>query len=214
MRQIRTHKDIKQGLRELLRIDPQLMPIAETAGEVPLRLSTPDFGGLAAIVISQQVSRASAEAIHGRLAVLVEPLNAPGILTASDDVFREAGLSRSKQRTLLAIAQTIADGRLDLAALCRMDADQAMAELTAIKGIGPWTAEIYLMFCAGHCDVFPAGDLALQEAVRAAFALDERPDHKELRLLAAKWQPWRSVAARLFWAYYSSLRAGKDAMPL
>jgi DNA-3-methyladenine glycosylase II len=89
-----------------------------------------------------------------------------------------------------------------------------MAAMTAIKGIGPWTAEIYLLFCGGHADIFPAGDLALAEAVRAALKLDERPADRALREIAAAWAPWRGVAARLFWAYYRAIKGGRDALPV
>jgi DNA-3-methyladenine glycosylase II len=206
--------DIETGLVELLESDRRLIPVYEVAREVPLRLSSPDFAGLASIIISQQVSKASAEAIFGRLARLAEPLDAPAILGAEDDVFRQAGVSRPKQRTLVEIAGAVACKQLDLAGLCAMDAEVAIAELTRIKGIGPWTAEIYLMFCAGHRDIFPADDLALQEAVRSAFGMRERPGHKQLRLIAQDWTPWRSIASRLFWSYYAALRGGRDAAPV
>ena len=201
-------------MEELLRLDARLIPLYRDAGEVPLRLSTPDLHGLVSIVISQQVSKASAEAIQRRLLGLMDPLEAEALLSADDDFFRQAGLSRPKQRTLLHIAEALQDGRLDLAALCEMEAEAAIASMTGIKGIGPWTAEIYLMFCAGHPDIFPAGDLALQEAAKVTFSLDERPNEKLLRSLAVGWAPWRSVAARLLWSYYRVLKGNRDAMPL
>jgi DNA-3-methyladenine glycosylase II len=213
MRRIRNRSDLDDGVDALLRIDPRLETIAETTGRLPLRLLSPDFSALAGIVVSQQVSRASAEAIRARLAALVTPLDAVTILAADEQIFRDAGLSRAKQRTLLAVARTVADGEIDLTALCGGAAESAIAKLTAISGIGPWTAEIFLMFGAGHCDIFPAGDLALQEAVRDALLLDTRPDAKTLRLIADRWSPWRSVAARLFWAYYRCIRSGRDGMP-
>ena len=214
MQVIRTLSDVEAGLSALLEADPQLRRVAAAAGELPLRLSTPDFAGLAGIVISQQVSTSSASAIRGRLVALVDPLDAETLLAAGEEVFREAGLSRPKQRTLVNVAEAITSGMLDLPALATMPAGEAMAAMTAIKGIGPWTAEIYLLFCGGHADIFPAGDLALAEAVRVALELDERPGDKALREIAARWSPWRGVAARLFWAYYRAIKDGREALPV
>ncbi len=176
MRTIRSPEDIEFGAKALAAADPALAPAIGLVGDIPLRLSTPDFAGLASIIVSQQVSKASAAAIFARLTRLVDPLDAATMLAAGDETLREAGLSRPKQHTLRAIAHSVSDGELDLSALCTMPADEAVAAMTRIKGIGPWTAEIYLLFCAGHADIFPAGDLALQEAVRVALELEERPD--------------------------------------
>ena len=214
MQVIRTLSDVEAGLSALLEADPQLRRVAAAAGELPLRLSTPDFAGLAGIVISQQVSTSSASAIRGRLVALVDPLDAETLLAVGEEVFREAGLSRPKQRTLVNVAEAITSGMLDLPALATMPAGEAMAAMTAIKGIGPWTAEIYLLFCGGHADIFPAGDLALAEAVRVALELDERPGDKALREIAARWSPWRGVAGRLFWAYYRAIKDGREALPV
>ena len=211
MKRIETLEHVEEGLQALVRIDPRLAQVVAQAGEVPLRLSPPGFASLVSIIVSQQVSRASADAILGRLTKLVDPLSAEGILAAGEDVFRAAGLSRPKQKTLLAIAQAVRDG-LDLDHLCLLDADDAMARLTALHGVGPWTAEIYLMFSAGHPDIFPAHDVALQSAVGHALGIDPRPPAKELYRLAESWTPWRAVAARLFWAYYRGLR-GREAAP-
>jgi DNA-3-methyladenine glycosylase II len=211
---IRGHADIAAGLAHLLETDPRLGEIARIAGKLPLRRAPPDLAGLVAIVISQQVSVASASAIAARLRALVDPLTAEALLACGEDVFRQAGLSGPKQRTLRHVAEAILAGALDLRAVARKPVEHAIAEMTAIKGIGPWTAEIYLLFCAGHPDIFPAGDMALQEAVRLGFALPSRPTEKELRAIAERWQPWRGVAARLFWRYYGQQRRGGDAMPL
>ena len=104
-------------------------------------------------------------------------------------------------------------GALDLHGLCDLPHDAAIAQLTAVRGIGPWTAEVYLLFCAGHPDMFPAKDVALQSAVGDAFSLAARPDEKALAAIAESWAPWRGVAARLFWAYYRATR-GRDAIPV
>lgn len=214
MRVIRCADDIAEGAAELARLDPALAPALAAVEAIPLRLSTPDFAGLAGIIVSQQVSKASAEAIHGRLVRLVDPLDATNMLAASDEVLREAGLSRPKQRTLRAIAAAVDAGELDLGGLCALPATDAIAMMTQVKGIGPWTAEIYLLFCAGHADIFPAGDLALQEAARMLLGLENRPGDKELRALAQTWSPWRGVASRLLWAYYAVQKQGRDGAPV
>lgn len=204
--------DISAGLAALVLLDPRLGAVVRVAGEVPLRLTEPGFASLVSIVVSQQVSRASADAIMGRLAALVAPLDAAGILAGGEDALRSAGLSRPKQKTVLALAESVARGEIDLDHMTRIGADEAMTRLTALHGIGPWTAEVYLLFCAGHPDIFPAHDVALQSAVGHAFGIEPRPSAKALYVLAESWAPWRGVAARLFWAYYRDMR-GRDALP-
>ena len=210
MQRIASLDDIAAGLDALCLIDPRLEKVRGMAGEVPLRLSEPGFGSLASIIVSQQVSRASADAIFGRLTRLVD-LTPEGILGAGEDIFREAGLSRPKQRGLIAVAEAVAGG-LDLDHLCSLEAGEAIAAMTAVPGIGPWTAQCYLLFAAGHPDVFPARDVALQTAVGHALGIDPRPPEKTLIQLAESWSPWRGVASRLFWAYYRELK-GRDAAP-
>lgn len=214
MRIIRSNEDIAYGAKALAEADPALARAITIVGAIPLRLSTPDFAGLASIIVSQQVSKASAAAIFARLTRLVAPLDAATMLAAGDETLREAGLSRPKQRTLRAIAEAVSQGELDLSGLCTMPAEEAVAAMTRIKGVGPWTAEIYLLFCAGHGDIFPAGDLALQEAVRAILEMEARPSEKQLRRIAERWSPWRGVASRVMWAYYAALRGGREGDPL
>lgn len=212
MRRIETEADVAAGIEALVRLDPRLEPVAAAAGAVPLRRVAPGFPALVSIIVAQQVSRASADAILGRFARLVDPLDAGGVLAAGEQVFREAGMSRPKQRTLLALGRAVAEDGLDLDLIAAAGAQEAMAALTALPGIGPWTAEVYLLIAAGHPDVFPAGDVALQGAVARGLALERRPDAKRLRQMAESWAPWRSVAARLFWAYWRET-AGRDAAP-
>jgi len=212
MQRIATLEDIGRGLDALCALDPRLETVRGKAGAVPLRLSEPGFGSLASIIVSQQVSRASADAIFGRLTRLLDPLTPEAVLAAAETVFREAGLSRPKQRGLLAAAHAAAGG-LDLHHLCSLDAGEAIAALTAVPGIGPWTAECYLLFSAGHPDVFPARDVALQSAVGHALDIDPRPPEKALIRIAESWAPWRGVASRLFWAYYRQMK-GRDAIPV
>lgn len=210
-RRIVTLDDISEGMEALVRLDPRLSAVIERAGTVPLRLSEPGFASLVSIIVSQQVSRASADAILGRFTRLLDPLTPEAVLAAPEAVFREAGLSRPKQRTVLALAQAVVSG-LDLTELAAIDAATAMARLLGVSGIGPWTAEVYLLFCAGHPDIFPSKDVALQSAVGHAFRIEPRPGDRELAALAESWSPWRGVASRLFWAYYREMR-GKDAAP-
>jgi DNA-3-methyladenine glycosylase II len=173
---------------------------------VPLRRRAGGYAGLANIVVSQQVSVASARAIWARFEARFAPFDPMVIRQATDQDLRGCGLSSPKMRTLRAVAAAIADGRLSPELLPRMAAEDAHAALTAISGIGPWTADIYLMFCIGHGDAFAAGDLALQEAARLVFALPARPDAKALAAIAESWRPWRSVSARLLWRYYAIAR--------
>jgi DNA-3-methyladenine glycosylase II len=122
-------------------------------------------------------------------------------------------LSAPKIKSIREISKAVAKGRIDLTAVGNMDADQAHAALTALHGIGPWTADIYLLFCLGHADAFPSGDLAVQESARIAFGLRKRPDAKALTKIAEAWRPWRGVAAHLLWAYYHAVKK-RDVMPI
>jgi DNA-3-methyladenine glycosylase II len=194
--------DVEARLAQLLLLDDRLAPIAELTGPLPLRLSEPGFSGLASIIVSQMVSRASADAIWRRIAT-AGPVTAPTYAAFAPEVIATFGLSRAKAATLMALSKAVVDETVDLTGICALDGEEAMKTLTALPGIGPWTAQVYLMFCAGHPDIFPAGDVALQSAVGHAFAMDARPESKALDAMAQTWSPHRSVAARLFWAYYA-----------
>jgi len=206
-------EDISFAMAELQDLDPKLRPVMESAGDIPLRRRPADFAGLAQIVTGQLVSVAAAAAIFQRLEAAVSPLTVEEINKTPDEVLKSAGLSMPKIRTLRAIAEECRGG-LDLAALAAAPAEDAHKRLSAIKGIGRWTADIFLLFCAGHPDIFPSGDLALQTAARDAFDLPDRPDVKEMDALASHWAPWRSVAARILWAWYKTQKDGKATMPL
>jgi DNA-3-methyladenine glycosylase II len=197
---------LTRHLTALLASDPRLVPIAARAGQVDLRRSVGGFEGLARIVVGQQLSTQSADAIWRRFAVLDGATEPHGFLLLGDEALRAAGFSIAKVLTLRALATAITEARLDLAPLATLPADAARALLTAHKGIGPWTAELYLMFAAGHPDVFPAGDIALQHAAHWGLGLDERPSAKSLAAMAEAWAPWRSAAAHLFWRYYRAIR--------
>ncbi len=214
MKRITNLSDVEIGLAALLELDPRLEPLSKLAGPLPLRLRAPGYTGLAEIIVSQQVSKTSAAAMFGRLVKLVDPLSSENILQLGEEPMIAAGLSRAKQSTLTLVASAIENDGLDLEILCHKPVNEAHNNLTAIKGIGPWTAEVFLLFCAGHPDIFPAGDVALQHAVGVGLGLAQRPKDKEVRQLAEAWSPWRGIAARLFWAYYAHLRQGRDVIPV
>ena len=205
--------DVAFGLSELIAIDPRLAPLADRHAPLPLRLAEPGFAGLAHIIVSQMVSRASAEAIWGRIVAATDgPPAAEAYLALDAETVAGLGLSRAKSSTLQLAARAVASGSLDLSAVAALDAAEAIARLTVLNGVGLWTAEVYLMFCGGHPDIFPAGDVALRAAVGDAFGHDARPDIRQVSEIAKAWRPWRSVAARLFWAHYAA-KAGREAAP-
>jgi DNA-3-methyladenine glycosylase II len=202
---------LNEGVRALKRKDPVMKRIIAEGATPPLRKRDPGFEGLAQIIVSQQLSVASAGAIWARFRVRLDPVTPQAILAASDEELRAPGLSAPKIRTLREIARAVAGGALPLDRLHDLPADEAHALLTAVKGIGPWTADIYLLFCLGHPDAFPAGDLALQEAARIAYGLEARPSVKEFAVLAERWRPWRGVASKVLWAYYRIAKAREGA---
>jgi DNA-3-methyladenine glycosylase II len=199
---IHTEADLDAALAALAEVDPRFVPLIAAAGRPPLRRRSDGFAGLAAIIVAQQLSTASANAIWGRLAAAFEPLDPEAILRTRPARLARLGLSAPKIRALKEIARAVKRGDLALATLGGLAAEDAHAALTAVHGIGPWTADIYLLACLGHADAWPAGDLALQEAARIAFALPTRPTAKEMLALAESWRPWRAVAARILWSYY------------
>lgn len=194
---IESDADVTEGAAWLAAQHPALAHALEVAGPLPLRRRPDGFAALLNAIIGQQVSTASANAIWTRMQEggLVAP--AP-VIAAGEDGLRAAGLSRQK----IAYALALADAGIDYDALRHAPDADVIATLTAVKGIGVWTAEIYAMFALGRADVFAPGDLALQEAARLIFDLPERPKEKALRQMAEAWSPWRAVAARLFFTYY------------
>ena len=162
---------------------------------------------MARIIVGQQLSIASANAIYTRLQSAVSPLTADGIEAATDDTLAAAGLSRGKIATLRALATAANEGRISFGELAVLPAERVHAQLTSVRGIGPWTADIYLMFCRNDADAFAAGDLALQLAAQALLDLSTRPTAEELALIARRWCPHRALAASLLWSYYGHLKA-------
>ncbi len=192
---------VAEGAAWLCAHNPIFARAMEGLPPLPLRLRPDGFAQLLSAIVSQQVSVASAAAIWARLETA--GMTRPDVVDrASGDDLRALGLSRPKVR----YAHALARAGLDYAALRQMPADDAIATLVAVPGIGPWTAEIYVMFSLGRADVFAHGDLALQEAARVMFDLPDRPTEREMRQMALDWSPWRSVAARIMWAYYKQIK--------
>ncbi|HEY1362360.1 MAG TPA: DNA-3-methyladenine glycosylase 2 family protein [Xanthobacteraceae bacterium] len=208
---IHTETDLELAVAHLVDADPRFAAVLAQAGRPPLRRRPGGFSGLASIVVSQQLSTASAKAIWGRLNAALDPLDPGAVLRARAPRLARAGLSAPKIRTLKAIARAIDRGTLDLAGLGRKPADEAHAALTSLHGIGPWTADIYLLFCLGHADAWPAGDLALQEATRLLLKLEERPTTKQMAAIAEAWRPWRGAAACMLWSFYRAIRQREGA---
>jgi len=200
-RVLETEADLAAGAAWLAVREPCLGLVLARVGPLPLRRRAEGFGALLEAIVSQQVSLASASAVLGRLraAGLTE---AAVLAQAADEELRGCGLSRQKIRYLKGLAAA----GIDYAGLHSLPDGAVVARLMALPGIGRWSAEIYAMFALGRADVLAAGDLALQEAARLAFALAERPGERALRAMAEAWAPWRGVAARALWAYYRSVK--------
>lgn len=206
MRLIDAEADLAEGMAHLAAVCPVWARVLPQIGPIPLRRRPDGFAAILDAVISQQLSVASANAIARKLAAagLDTP---PAILAASDETLRACGLSAPKIRYLRGISAA----GLDFDALAALPDDEVIAILTALPGIGRWTAEIYLMFALGRADAFCPDDLALQESARLMYGLPERPKGRALAELARPWQPWRSVAARGLWAYYR-LAKGREGV--
>ena len=193
---------VAEGADWLAKHEPAFARAMPLVGALPLRREEDGFASLLRAIVGQQVSVASARAIWARLET-VGLTEAAQMAIATDDALRAAGLSRQKAR----YGRPLAQAGIDFDALRTLPDDDVVEQLVAVPGIGKWTAEIYAMFALGRADVFAPGDLALQEAARVLFGLEARPTEKGLRAMALNWSPWRSVAARILWAYY---RVAKD----
>jgi DNA-3-methyladenine glycosylase II len=202
---IAAESDIRDGVRMLRRKCAIMRHVHDLAGHPPLRRRPAGFEGLGRIIVGQQVSVASATAIWERTAAACAPFEPHVLLALEDKHLGGAGLSRAKIRTLRAVAEACSNG-LDLTGLDGSTEEEIHAALTAITGIGPWTADVYIMFCLGRADAWAPGDLALQIATQRALGLAQRPGRDEMQEIAERWRPWRGVAARLLWAYYAALK--------
>jgi DNA-3-methyladenine glycosylase II len=205
--------DIRDGVRWLRRNCPTMRAVHDLTGHPPLRRLQPGFEGLARIVVGQQLSVASAGAIWARTLAACRPFEPQVLLQLEDRQLAGVGLSRPKVRTLRAVAAACTGG-LDLDRLGTASEEEIHAALTEVVGIGPWTADVYIMFCLGRADGWASGDLALQIAAQQALGLRKRPDKDKLDRIAERWRPWRGVAARLLWAYYAVRKAKGSAIPV
>lgn len=209
---IRTEAELDAAITGLIARDPRMAAVLETGGRPAIRIRAGGYPGLARIVMGQQLSVASAAAIWGRFEAAFVPFHHDAVIRARATTLAKLGLSSPKIKAVKEIGKAIASGALDLDALAQGEADAAHAALIKVHGIGPWTADIYLLFCLGHADAFPAGDLAVQEAAKIAFGLKTRPNAKELNALAESWRPFRGAAAYLLWAYYKVAK-GRSGTP-
>ena len=198
---------VAEGAAWLAAREPAFARALPLIGPLPLRREADGFAALLRAIVGQQVSVASARAIWGRLESL-GLTEAAAMAGATDEELRAAGLSRQKAR----YGRALAEAGIDFNALRSAPDAEVVRTLVAVPGIGVWTAEIYAMFALGRADVFAPGDLALQEAARLLFSLERRPADRELRRMAEAWSPWRSVAARILWAYYRVAKEREGVM--
>jgi DNA-3-methyladenine glycosylase II len=205
----------RAAIARLIAQDPDFAAIETAAGPLPWRSRPPGFPGLLQAIVAQQISNQAAAAIWGRLRAAPGALTPEGLLTLPDEVLRTVGLSRPKAAHARSLAAAFVDGRLDAAAIALMDDEPAIAAIAAVRGLGRWTAEVYLLFALGRDDVFPAGDIALAAAAAAFKGQPPRPHPKGLRPLPHTWRPGRALAARLLWHHWRHLtgRPAMDDMP-
>lgn len=182
--------------------DPDLRAILERNGPPPLWGREPGFGTLVRIILEQQVSLASAKTMYRRLSAAIGPLTPHRILASGTPVLRSLGVTRQKSAYLVNTATAVHSGRLNLALLKNTDDESVFSRLVDIKGIGPWSANIYLLMALRRPDVWPRGDIALASAVQSIKHLPRRPTQTELSDLADTWRPNRATAARMLWQHY------------
>ena len=206
-----TEATFADGVEELTQRDVDLAGVVKTYGRPPLWVREPGFPTLVYIILEQQVSLASAKAAFDRLKAAVKPLTPKGFLKLNDVELLRMGFSRQKTLYTRLLAESLARGHFDLRYLHDLPDDSAHKMLVAFKGIGCWTADIYLLSALGRPDIWPTGDLALATAVQEVKRLRKRPSPEKLEALSAPWRPWRAVAARLFWHAYLSKRGRKSA---
>lgn len=207
----KNQQDLTHALEQLALNDTPLAAAFDKYGTPPLRKRIGGFAGLARLLISQQVSTAAASAIQARFEAAIGEVQAENMLAMDEARLSACGISRPKQRYLRALAEAVLGDGLDLKKLDKEDNETVYQTLVALKGIGPWTAECYLLFALRRADMFPAGDLALQHGVRIMYRLNDKPDAETLSDFAMRWQPYRGAAARLLWLFYNGEKAEEKA---
>jgi DNA-3-methyladenine glycosylase II len=201
-----TQKTLAQAARELAARDRLLANIHATYGDPPLWRRATGFRTLVHIILEQQVSLSSAKSMLLRLEREIQPFTPERFLELGETHLRGLGVTRQKSSYLLHLSESVVNGRLSLRGLSRLSDDQALVLLTGIKGIGLWSANIYLLMAMRRADIWPAGDLALAVAVKELKGLATKPTAEELELVAQRWRPYRAVAARMLWQYYLGRR--------
>ena len=208
----------RDAIAALAVIDPDMARIEQSAGPLPWRSRPAGFAGLLRTICGQQISNQAAGAIWGRLSAIPGALDPAGLLAMDDATLcGVAGLSRPKAAHARSLATTIRDGTLRLEELPAMGDEEAVAHLSAVRGLGRWTAEVHLLFAHDRPDVFPSGDIALAASVVHLKGLPERPKPKALAEYALRWQPWRGIAARLLWHHWRQVTGRpliEDGLPL
>jgi DNA-3-methyladenine glycosylase II len=202
---------LARGVAHLTARDPDLARVVAAYGPPPLWAREPGFATLVQIILEQQVSLASAKAVYDRLVAFTGPLTPAHFLALDGATLRHLGFSRQKTAYVRHLAEAVLAGDIDLAALATMSAAEARAELIKLKGIGAWTAEIYLLMALRTPDAWPVGDLGLILAVQSVKRLPARPTADELMAIGEQWRPWRAVATRILWRYYLSRQAERAA---
>jgi DNA-3-methyladenine glycosylase II len=200
-----------QGVRLLADRDVQLAEVVQQYGSPPLWVREPGFPTLVYIILEQQVSLASAKAAFDRLKAAVRPITPARFLKLTDSELLRIGFSRQKTLYTRLLAESLSLGYFDLRHLHGLQDDVARKMLVAFKGIGKWTADIYLLSALRRPDIWPTGDLALATAVKEVKRLRQRPSPERLEEMSAPWRPWRAVAARLFWHHYLSKRGQRSS---
>jgi DNA-3-methyladenine glycosylase II len=206
MRTLDYDTDIEAAVASLLKLEPHFARVTAIHGQPPLRRANSGLDGLLRIITDQLISRQAGVAIWRRIEAKLAPFEPLAISRKREASLMRLGLSAAKARSFKAVASAVADGRLDFTVLSKASDAKVLTTLTAITGIGPWTADIFLLTAMGRADAWPAGDLALQVAAQHLFGLRARPNAKELTQMAQAWRPWRSVAARLLWSHYRGLK--------
>ena len=204
MRVVLDERSFAESVAELCGADPDLAAIVERHGIPEFWAREPGFATLVLLILEQQVSLASARAAYQRLVVRLGGLTPRGVLESTDAELRGDGFSRQKNRYVRSLAAAIEDGGLDLEGVAALDDDAVRGALVALPGIGPWTAEVYLLSALRRPDTWPTGDIALQEGARRAKGLGRRPSADELEAIGEAWRPQRASAARLLWHLYLS----------
>jgi DNA-3-methyladenine glycosylase II len=202
-----TQKTLPLAARELAARDQLLANIYATHGDPPLWRRASGFRTLVHIILEQQVSLGSAKSMLNRLEADIQPFTPERFVELGDAHLRDLGVTRQKSSYLLHLAESIVSGELNFRKLSRLSDDQVLVQLTGIKGIGSWSANIYLLMAMRRADIWPAGDLALAVAIKELHGLAARPSPEELEQIAEQWRPYRAVAARMLWQYYLGRRA-------